>query len=59
MCIELCLSLNDKFPAPAPDNWKVGRKAIVAAFYDNVWYVHLLDQLTDKIGSLKGIVPWQ
>ena len=48
MCVELLSSLNDKFPAPAPDNWKVGRKAVVAALYDDVWYVYPLDQLTIK-----------
>ena len=37
MCIELLSGLNERIPAPAPDNWKVGRKALVAAYFDDIW----------------------
>jgi len=38
ICIGLLSSLNESQPAPAPDNWKVGRKAVVAAYFDDIWY---------------------
>ena len=34
--------MNDKIPAPAPANWKVGRKDVVAAYCDGKWYAYLL-----------------
>ena len=37
MCIEMLSGLNERPPAPAPDNWKVGRKALVAAYFDDIW----------------------
>ena len=37
ICIQLLSSLNETPPGPAPDNWKVGRKALVAAYYDDIW----------------------
>merc|ERR1719312_1572947 len=38
ICIGLLSSLNESPPAPAPDNWKIGRKAVVAAYFDDIWY---------------------
>ena len=37
MCIKLLSDLNENPPAPAPDNWKIGRKAIVAAYFEDIW----------------------
>ena len=34
--MELLSNLNEN-PPPAPDNWKVGRKAVVAAYFDDIW----------------------
>ena len=37
-CVNILSLLNENVPAPAPDNWKIGRKEIVAVYSEDIWY---------------------
>ena len=36
-CVNILSLLNENVPAPAPDNWKIGRKEIVAVYSEDIW----------------------